>query len=94
MDNSLRCLNCSKHVAEKDARIFAEVYVCSPCSDMAERLYHRCEGELRRMLLLLRESIRVALVEGRLHYGAAESSQDISKEELLKMIVQLSEKKK
>jgi hypothetical protein len=86
-------MNCRKPVDEKNARVFAEVYVCPDCYTLAEHLFDKCSAELKRMLLLLKEAIRVALVEGKLQYGPERPLDDIPKAELLKMIVQLSEKK-
>lgn len=89
----LPCMNCQQQVAEKDGKVFAGAFVCPACHEMAERLYSRCDGELRRLLLLLREAIRIAIVEGRLQYGPATPLEDVPKEELLKMIAELTEKK-
>lgn len=86
-------MNCRTPVQEKNGKVFAEVFVCPTCYTMAEHLHTRCEGELKRLLLLLRESIRVALVEGKLHYGPARPLEEVPKAELLKMIVELTEKK-
>ncbi len=92
MNDGLPCMNCKKPTPESDAKVCAEVFVCSACHEMAERLFHRLEGELRRLLLLSKETIRVALVEGKLHF-AHTHERDVPKDELLKMIVQFSEKK-
>lgn len=91
MESCISCMNCGKAVSEKSSKIFAEVFVCADCYQLADRLYRKCEGELKRLLLLLKEAVRVALVEGKLKYGQA-SDAEVPKEELLKMIVQLSEK--
>lgn len=85
------CLNCNKSVSQPEGNIFAGVFVCQECYERASRLHHRLEMELRKMLMMSREAIRIALVEGKLHFGT-EQARDISKEELLKMIVKMSEK--
>lgn len=90
--DGLCCLNCHKTVPTSDAKVFAEVFVCSTCHDTAERLYQRSEGELRMLLLMLKESIRVALVEGRLHVGER-SVEEVSKTDLLRMMVRLEEQR-
>lgn len=87
------CMNCRQEVDQKDGKVFAEVFVCPVCYEMAERLYKRCDGELNRMLLLLREAIRIALVERKLQYGPALPLEEVPKADLLKMIVELTEKK-
>ena len=56
-------------------------------------MYDRCEGELNRLLLLLREAIRIALVEGKMQFGPALPMDEIPKADLLKMIAELTEKK-
>jgi len=93
LTQAMPCMNCHLPTTEEDAKVFAEVYVCSACHTIAERLFFKCEGELKRMLLVLKEAIRIALVEGKLQYGPERPLEDIPKGELLKMIVQLSEKK-
>lgn len=92
MSDGLPCMNCKKPTAETDAKVFAEVFVCSTCYITAERLFHRLEGELKRLLFLSKEVIRVALLEGKLHFELTHE-RDIPKDELLKMIMQFSEKK-
>lgn len=88
----MECMNCHKEVEPGDAKIFAEVFCCPTCFTIAERTYKRLEGELRKMLVMSRETIRVALVEGKLHLPEGET-QDVSKEDVLRMIVQMTEKK-
>lgn len=89
---SLTCLNCKQPVVSDNAKIFAEVFVCSSCYETAERLYRRSEGELKMLLLMLKESIRIALLEGRLFVGE-QSPEDISKTDLLRMMVRLEEQR-
>ncbi len=93
MMQGIPCMNCKRQVAQDQGRVFAEVFVCPDCHKMAESLYNRCDGELRRLLLMLRELIRIALVEGKLQLGPAMSNEEIPKAELLKMITELAEKK-
>jgi hypothetical protein len=90
--DGLRCLNCPRTVPTNEAKVFAGVFVCPTCHDTAERLYRRSEGELRMLLLMLKESIRIALVEGRLHVGER-SVEEVSKTDLLRMMVRLEEQR-
>lgn len=90
--SGIPCMNCRKTVSEEDGRVFAEVFVCPGCFLIAERLYQRLELELRRLLAMSKEAIRIALVEGKVSPSSGEK-EVLSKEELLKMIVQMSEKK-
>lgn len=91
--NGIPCMNCKRVLESDKGRVFAEVFVCENCHKMAESLYNRCDGELRRLLLILRESIRIALVEGKLQFSPALPNEEVPKAELLKMIVELTEKK-
>lgn len=91
--DSLRCMNCDQEVSGGEAKVFATVFVCSKCHDTAERLYRRSEGELRMLLLMLKESIRVALLEKRLHVGESGKVEDVSKTDLLRMMVRLEEQR-
>jgi len=90
--DGLSCLNCKQQIPSKDAKIFAEVFVCPTCYDTAERLFRRSEGELRMLLLMLKESIRIALIEGRLHVGKQDPD-EVSKTDLLRMMVRLEEQR-
>lgn len=89
----LPCMNCRRHVDQAAGHVFAEVFVCPECFKMAEHLYTKCDAELRRLQLLLREAIRIALVEGKLQLGPARALEEIPKSELLTMIAELTEKK-
>lgn len=88
----LPCMNCNKPVPETDAKIFGGVFCCPACFTMAESLLVRLDAELRKLQLMTKEAIRVALVQGKLHYGTNDN-QEVPKAELLKMIVQMAEKK-
>lgn len=88
----LPCLNCQTPVEPKDAKIFAEVFVCPQCFSVAERLEQRAAEELKALLLILREAIRVALIERRLILGPAEPLRDLTKKEVLEQIITLAEK--
>lgn len=85
-------MNCDKQVGPSEARLFASVFCCATCFELASRLYQRLENELKKLLVMSKETIRIALIKGELHYASGEP-QDVPKEELLRMIVQMSEKK-
>lgn len=90
--NAITCMNCNAPTTEADAKLFAEVFVCTACHDRAVRIFQRLETDLRRLLLMSKEAIRAALTEGKLHFEAT-GEQEVSKADLLKMIVQFSENK-
>jgi hypothetical protein len=87
--DGLRCLNCQKEVAAADGKIFAACFVCPTCFEIASRIEARLEGELKRMLLMLREEIRISIVERRLVLGPADAARDLSKKEVLEAIIKL-----
>lgn len=88
----LPCMNCHKDIGGDDVRIWGGVFVCSLCSLMADRMFQRAEGELKGLLTMLREGIRIALVEGRMHFSNT-PDQEIPKADLLKAIVELGDMK-
>ncbi len=56
------CMNCGKPVG----KTYEGVVVCSSCLSLALMCERRAEEQLRQAMTLLRESLRVALVERRL----------------------------
>lgn len=91
VNNELCCINCHKPVSSHEARLFAGVFCCLTCYTVAEHLLLQSEMYLRRLMALTKESIRVALIEGKLHHGT--DNKELSKRDILEMIVQMSEKK-
>ena len=89
----LECMNCRKPTSNEDGKLFAEVFVCSTCHLLAERLYRRTEGELRGLLLVLKDKIREYLVQGKLHYESSEPSAPLSKTDLLQAIMAVEEQR-
>jgi hypothetical protein len=87
--DGLPCLNCQKQVGANAGKIFAGCFVCPTCFEVASRMETRLEGELKRMLVMLRESIRIAIVERRLVLGPADAARDLSKKEVLEAIIEL-----
>jgi hypothetical protein len=88
----LPCMNCQEMVDPKSAKFFAGVFVCPGCFGLADRFYQKGAEDLKGLLLMLQESIRVALVRGELKLGTAEPLRDLSKKEVLEQIVKLREK--
>lgn len=88
----LPCMNCKQPVPHDAAHLFQGVFVCGDCHSMASRAFARLEGELKMMLTLAGETIRIALIEGKFQLGPHESG-DIPKSELLRSLAELVEKK-
>jgi hypothetical protein len=86
---SLTCLNCKKPVDGKKAKLFAEVFLCVSCHSIAVRLYERGESELRMMLVVLKESVRLAALKGELQF-AVHHVDDMSKEDLMSRLARLA----
>jgi hypothetical protein len=88
----LECLNCKTGVGPNEGKIFAQVFVCPRCFEMAERLHERSLHELAMLQTVLREAIRVALVQGRLQFATG-PDQEVSKTEVLRAVMQLVEER-
>lgn len=87
------CMCCGKLVPEAEGRIFARAFGCPSCVEMAERFMAKGKSELRRSLLLFEELVRVGFLEGKLQYGTFSSLDEVPKEDVLKMIVKMTEAK-
>lgn len=87
----LSCLNCKKPVHPDEARIFQAVFCCPQCHEIAVRAYGRLEKELRHLLTLAGDSIRVALIRGELQLSGPEAK-DIPKSELLRKVIEIAER--
>jgi len=86
----LPCLSCKKETPPDEAKVFAEVFLCSDCFLIAERLYRRGESELRMMLLVLKESIRLAALKGELQFNFGKL-EDLPKEDLMSHLAKLAD---
>lgn len=88
---SLPCLNCQTPVESEKAKTFAGVFVCPTCYEVAARLEQRGTKELKALLTVQRDAIRIALIERRLVLGPADPLREVSKREVLEQIVKLTE---
>ncbi len=89
----LTCINCKKGVPAEESQFFDGVFVCKRCGVMAQRVYERGQKELQQLLLVFKETVRIALIEGRLHFGES-AEPEVSKTDLLRTIVRLEEEKR
>ena len=78
----LPCVNCKADVAPEDVKFFGKIFVCPDCYAIAERLYQRGESELKMLLLILHESIRSSIVQGKLQFSPQQLA-DMKREDLL-----------
>lgn len=88
MSPHLPCMNCGEEINPEDAKVFSGVLVCPRCFSLAHSLLERSEHELQALMLMMREAIRIALVEGKLALGMADM-QGVSKAEVLKEVLRL-----
>jgi|SRR5690606_32645055 len=88
----LTCLNCKAPVAEEDIKFFGKAFVCAVCHTTATHFYERLTKDLKNLLLVAHEAIRVALVEGRFHL-AENGLKEVSKKELLEEILKMTQYK-
>jgi len=65
----LPCVNCGEEVNPNEAKLFAQIFICPKCHRVAEQLYARGEKELKMLLLVLRESIRLSIVQHNLQFS-------------------------
>lgn len=86
--NSIHCLGCGDALATNQAKLFAEVMVCADCHTVAERTLQRGQVILRRLGLLLKDTVRYALKSGKLRFPSG-SVEVVSDQELLQRIVGL-----
>jgi hypothetical protein len=86
----VNCMNCGKKAPASTFKLCLGVMVCDDCDVIANTVYDRGRVELRSLLTLLQESIRLALMEGRLNF-TSDVDPSASKRDILKTIVQLVE---
>lgn len=84
---SMPCMNCKTPVKQDDVRLFQGVFCCSKCHELATRAFQRLERELKYMLTLAGETIRLALVKGEFQLGPADQPHEIPKSELMRKLI-------
>ncbi len=83
----LKCMNCGTPTGS-DGKLFAEVFVCPHCHAIATRILERGQTLLRRLNVLLRDTIRYALQRGKIDFPAKEG-ETVDDMDLLRRIVGL-----
>lgn len=92
-EECMRCLNCGKEVRPTEAKLFAEVFLCPTCYVQADHFYLRLDHELKSLLVLAKDAIRVALLQGKFSFPE-NGSQEVSKREVLEAILTMEERRK
>jgi hypothetical protein len=90
MADGLSCMNCKRLVEPSRAKLFAEVFVCEDCHTMAVHFWDKLDRELRYLLVMAKESIRLALLEGKFSFPEG-GAQEVSKREVLQAILRMQE---
>lgn len=93
--NTLPCMNCKTQIDPNDAKFYAETFLCTACFDYASHLDAEGRKRLNQLHLMLRENIRLALLEGRCFPAERKLSgkTELGKAEVLKAILELDQKR-
>lgn len=75
-------MNCCREVLPGDGKIFAEVFVCPDCYVVAERLYQRAHQVLKLVLVMMKDTIRLSLLQRRLSFKSS-AIETMTKSQLL-----------
>lgn len=89
---NLPCMNCKADVTPGAGKFFAEVFVCEGCQTMAVHFHERLERELRYLLTMAKESIRISLVQGKFSFPEGPAGEP-SKREVLEEIMLMEERR-
>lgn len=100
----LECTNCSREVEPNEAKFFGApgngqrapntaVFVCAECYALAELFEQRATEQLKSLLMLSKECIRLALMEKRLKLGPLPPQRDLTKREVFESLLQMLEKR-
>lgn len=85
----LPCVNCGADVNPDEAKFFGQIFVCPTCHSIAERLYTQGEKELKMLLLILHEAIRLSIVHKKLQFSPQQLD-DMKREDLLGHLQELA----
>lgn len=88
---SLKCMNCRNAAGTTE---WGKVFLCQACAAFADRVWKRLQTQVKQLETLAFEAIRLAALKGELHPGEYQESTEVSKEELLKSVVDLVKGKK
>jgi hypothetical protein len=86
----VRCVCCKKEIDSDDLKVFSSVGVCPDCYEVADMVMKRGVLELKRLMTLMEEAVRVSLIEGRLSLHNDHKTSP-SKKQVLSTVVTLVE---
>jgi hypothetical protein len=84
-------MNCRKEVLPNEGKLFAEVFVCPDCYLVAERMMDRALKELKLVLVMMKDTIRVGLLNGKLQFRTPEELRVVKKSDFLAELGRLVE---
>lgn len=90
VSTGLQCMNCKGPAGE--GKLFVEVLVCPTCHAVAEQLSLKAERELRAIMTVMREAIRMALVKGELRFWTPGDVDRLSGRDFLSHIAGMAER--
>lgn len=83
-------MNCKRSVPSDQAKFFAEVFICPDCYTQAEHFFMRLERELKHLLVMSKEALRISLVTGKFSFPEGPSG-EVSKRDVLEQVLALEE---
>lgn len=90
--SDLSCLNCHVALTPEQGKLFKGVFCCEACGKVAESTITHLHRELMMLYRMAEESVRLSLLQGKLHLPSGPRA-DVSKEELLRSIMGIVEKR-
>lgn len=90
MSADLGCMNCKKATPPDKSKFFAEVFLCEDCHVQAVHFYARLELELKNLLVMSKEAIRISLITGQFSFPEGQAG-ETSKKAVLEQILLLEE---
>lgn len=86
---TLPCMNCGAEVPSSQAKFFAEVFVCTDCHAVAERMMQRTHKELKLVLAMMKDAIRMGLLQKKLRFRTPEELEKEDKADFLSRLGEL-----
>ena len=87
----LKCMNCKAELEQSQAKIAFEVLVCPDCEKVANRFFAQAQKELKVVLVLMKDAIRMGLTQGRLQFSM-DGDKPVSRQDLLVKLGELVER--
>lgn len=83
-------MNCKAQVPAGKGAFFAEVFLCHTCHTQAVHFWERTEKELRHLLTISKEAVRLSLITGRFAFPEGQQG-ELSKREVLTEVLKMEE---